>query len=373
MITSIGTRLARSRFYFGKPITEVLAARGVRPPGSWFRTTLWADPVAVDVGVADQALGNVVFDELVPPWDLRVDRASPPHTRFFAFSAAAATAPLAGERRAEVSYGDRRVAVAERGTVRTGVFSDSESFLVWHQPTRCAVMVVPASMPALDVRDVLHRQLVQTALQERGSHLMHGSGLAVQGSGVLLTGPSGAGKTSLQLDLARALGADLLGGGRIYLDQVGTMRPYPGRFVIGVGLLANRPQLGLAPADRPDRRGKITVPSQQLAAALGVGIAVSAPLRLILLPRLDGSADRLVAGKRLAERDAWAALAGQCMSPDTRWPNWLKAFPDTDRESALAAVRDAVAGVPVRPVLVPVSATPPSPSEAAALIAESLP
>lgn len=352
-------------------LSQLLAESGVELPEVWSARAIVAGPAALAVRTASPSIWDVVLEELVPPFISQGGSSGTDLATFFALAqpAAAVARPCAEQ----VLYDRRVIAISRYETVTVAEFADTGSQFHWDSASRTGVMLItPAGSQAGDVREILHRQLLQPALQALGYVLVHGAGLATAGGGMLVTGDSGAGKTSLQLDLARALSADLIGGGRVYLNDAGSMLPYAGRYMLGTGLVANRPHLGGLADTLPDARGKVTVPATRVAAALGVGLAGHAKLRLILAPRLDPMVSTAAWSRPLATEDAQSVLASQCMSPDTRWPNWLHAFSEVDRAAALAAVAAVAESVPVIPIALPQSSASLSQREARALVGEWL-
>jgi hypothetical protein len=302
------------------------------------------------VSITASTPAEVVLDELVPPWSTALSQVQ---ARLFAFLS---DHPRCSFRwTSELVYGNRIVRLATAGPVVMASFADTGTVVGWDSTSRSAIVALRGPTPSIDARDVLHRQLVQPALHDHGYVLLHGAGLATPAGAVVITGDSGSGKTALQLGLAAAVGGDLLGGGRVYIEGRGTVRPYPGRFAIGTGLLASRADLRSLPVDGPDERGKVTAASAKLAAALGCRLASAAPLCLVLAPRLDPGGSRLSWGPPLPRADARALIASQCLTPDARWPDWLGAFGSVDAETASARLNSATADTPVIPVSVPVT------------------
>lgn len=352
-------------------LSELLTASGVDLPEVWSARSIVAGPVTLGVRTDSASLWETVLEEVVPPFVSESQSSEAELATFFAVSHPAAAVPRRGVE--EISYDRRVLLVSRHEAVTVTEFSDSGSQFLWDGASRTGVMLItPAGSRAGDVREVLHRQLLQPALQAHGYVLVHGAGLAARGGGILVTGDSGAGKTSLQLDLARALVAGLTGGGRVYLNGAGTMLPYAGRYVLGTGLMSNRPDLAGLADGLPDERGKVTLPATRVAAALGVGLAGHATLRVVLSPRLDAGVRKAAWGKPLAAREAHSVLGSQCISPDTRWPNWLHAFPDLHRAAALATVAAVADSVPVIPVVLPLSSSSLSRSDSRALVGEWL-
>ncbi|GAA1898968.1 MULTISPECIES: hypothetical protein [Streptomyces] len=169
------------------------------------------------------------------------------------------------------------------------------------------------------------REVAMRCAESRGWALFHASAAAVGGHGVLVAGPSGAGKTTVLTALAARCRADLIASDRAAVtggaaSVVGI--PLSVR-IAGGTLAALGPGYGLPPHRRPPgvfgSPRKVSCTPQDFAHAFGARVREEAPLRLIVLPRLTNDDHEIRISFPAAE--ATAALASVCCTPDDE--DWL--------------------------------------------------
>jgi hypothetical protein len=344
-------------------LRDALCHIGLDPPRNWHGLRVSSGPSSVQLEIADEGTKRLVTAELCPPWhvtttprDLMVEGT------LFAWRPGGEVGQLPLET-TEVTTGERRF---KRGRYKwISVFKlDTGTVVAWDPRTCTAALALTgrSSEAELDAREVLHRQLMQRFMQRRGLVLLHGAGIAVQDKAVVIIGDSGAGKTTLQLDLALINGGQLLGGGRVYVTASGQVFPYPGRFTIGKGLAANRnafrPLLRAETTMVEAEGNKLAVRSLEVARVTSTTLGSSGQLALFVFPHLiDGQRMRL--GPVVSSGDASCMLCQQCLVPDDRWPPWLGSCPDADRQTSLAVLDDLANRFPAVQVGVPVDATQP--------------
>ncbi len=328
---------------------------GLRLPHQWERLCLQAGPVSVEIWVADCWSRQAVLRELSPPWPVGRLGADKPQFTVFTFPTDTLSAMRAlGGTCMTMSSGDRPMTMSCSGDVRIARFDDSGSLLIFDRKTCVGVLGLGGEHAELDAREVIHRQLVQRALEAKGFVLLHAAGVSLNGDvGVILVGESGAGKTTLQLDIAAMLGARLMGGGRVYCDEEQRVLPYPGQFKIGVGLASNRSLLQPLLALRPPETAKLHVPSGEIAHLLGTRLVGEAKLQLIVYPELYNGI-HLQSSPPLADSEKLALLLQHCITPrDPIWPNWLGAVAEPERKSVRACLEGLARKVTAIKVKVP--------------------
>ncbi|GAB2962942.1 hypothetical protein [Streptomyces heilongjiangensis] len=205
------------------------------------------------------------------------------------------------------------------------------------------------------------RELVREHFVDRGALMLHGAAAVLpDGTGVVLAGPSGAGKTSASVQLARA------GGHCVATDRCLLLPDGPEWAVVGLPLSTRLTReaaagLGIAPGEtdrlirhgeaavrRPDPKGKISLSNEEMRRLAGVEFLASARIDMLVL--LDNTgAPRPLSGP-LAEDEAVAALAEHILVPDTAYRGrWLSA--DASPEPAgdvKDRLRELAAAVPAR-------------------------
>ncbi|WP_043267142.1 hypothetical protein [Streptomyces sp. CT34] len=201
------------------------------------------------------------------------------------------------------------------------------------------------------------REVVMRCGEDRGWSAFHAAAASVEGHGVLIAGPTTAGKTTVLTALACHRRADLVASDRAMLTQNAAD-------VIGVPLstrIAGGTLSALAPREAlPPHRvlprtfgtdQKASCTPRDFAAAFAAQVREGAPLRLALLPRLRDD-DTPLSIRRLHGEPARAELAAACCTPDDE--DWLHPWfahrnhsVDGLRAQAAQALDDLVAKVPV--------------------------
>lgn len=170
------------------------------------------------------------------------------------------------------------------------------------------------------------REAVLRCAEHRGWTAFHAAAAALDDAGVLVTGPSGAGKTSVLAVLAARHGADLVAADRaVVTADARTVAGVPMSVRIGAGTLAAVPPSTAMALRRPEPEPvfgsprKAALTPAQFTAAFGVRVRESVPLRLVLVPRL-GEHTGAVRIRELDATQARAALAATCCTPyDEDW------------------------------------------------------
>lgn len=169
------------------------------------------------------------------------------------------------------------------------------------------------------------REVVLRCAEGRGWAAFHAAAAAVGGQGVLIAGPSGAGKTTVLTALAAHRQADLVGSDRCLLteDAANVVGVPVSVRIAGGTLSALGPHDGLPPHELlPTAFGtphKVSCTPHDFARAFAARVRETAPLRLVLLPQLrDDEHDLSLTPLRPAA--AHEALSAACCTPyDEDW------------------------------------------------------
>ncbi|MFD4574978.1 hypothetical protein ACFWNK_03835 [Streptomyces sp. NPDC058417] len=201
------------------------------------------------------------------------------------------------------------------------------------------------------------REVVLRCSESRGWTSFHAAAAALDDRCVLIAGPSGAGKTTVLTALAAHHGADLIASDRALVTADAAMvTGVPISVRIGGGTLsalARRDGLP-RPHALPGAFGsarKVALTPHEFARAFSCRVRETAPLRLIVVPRLRDD-DQAVSSRILGAARSRAALTAACCTPhDEDWLEpWfaVRARPVDDLASQAAALIDSLAAtVPV--------------------------
>ncbi|MEU8543047.1 hypothetical protein AB0C52_24190 [Streptomyces sp. NPDC048717] len=201
------------------------------------------------------------------------------------------------------------------------------------------------------------RETVLRCAEHRGWAAFHAAAAAVGGQGVLMAGASGAGKTTVLAALAAHRRADLVGSDRVLVTAAAqSVVGVPVSVRIAGGTLGalppsrSLPPAGLLPSDFGTAR-KASCTPHDFAHAFGARVRESAPLRLVVLPRLSDDDQEMSIALR-GPVSARAALKAACCTPhDEDWLHpWFAGRTRPVSElagQADALVSDLVARVPV--------------------------
>lgn len=201
------------------------------------------------------------------------------------------------------------------------------------------------------------REVVLRCAESRGWISFHAAAAALDDHGVLIAAPSGAGKTTVLTALTAHHGADLIASDRALITaDAEAVAGVPISVRIGGGTLsAVAPREGLPnPHTLPDAFGsarKATLTPREFARAFSSHVRETAPLRLVVIPRLR-SDDHGLHSRVLGAAQARTALAAACCTPhdeDWREPwfaNRTRPVDDLARQAA-ALIESLVATVPV--------------------------
>lgn len=204
------------------------------------------------------------------------------------------------------------------------------------------------------------REIVLRCAEDRGWTTFHAAAAAIDGRGVLIAGPSGAGKTTVLTALAAHRQADVVASDRAVLTE-GASRvvgvPISVR-IAGGTLSALGPRRGLPPPRQPRAdfgdAHKAACTPRDFAHAFTARVRDSAPIRLVVLPQLSDDSRELsmaFCGPAVVR----TALAAVCCTPhDEDWLHpWFAdrtRIPDELARQADGCVEDLLAKVPVMTV-----------------------
>ncbi|GGZ93354.1 hypothetical protein [Streptomyces bluensis] len=201
------------------------------------------------------------------------------------------------------------------------------------------------------------REVVLRCAESRGLTSFHAAAAAHDDHGVLIAGPSRAGKTTVLTALAAHRGADLIASDRALVTaDASVVAGVPISVRIGGGTLsAVAPRAGLPnPHTLPDAFGstrKAALTPREFARAFSSRVQEMARLRLVVIPQLSEE-DQSLSSRVLGAEQARTALAAACCTPydeDWRQP-WfaVRTRPVEDLAcQAAALIERLIATVPV--------------------------
>ncbi|MEW2581332.1 hypothetical protein [Streptomyces syringium] len=189
------------------------------------------------------------------------------------------------------------------------------------------------------------RESVLRCAETRGWAAFHAAATAVEGQGVLIAGPSGAGKTTVATALATHYGADLIASDRaVVTDQAAMVVGVPLSVRIGAGTLGALPPHHRltrfrAPLGNSGHAHKASYTPRTFAHAFAARVRESAPLRVAVIPQLSDDAQDVTVSV-LGPDAARAALTAACCTPDDE--DWLHPW-FADRTRPVHVIRDQAA------------------------------
>lgn len=179
------------------------------------------------------------------------------------------------------------------------------------------------------IREIVYRELLRLRYVA-----FHAASVSLRERGLLIVGPSGAGKTSLAIALSSLSACTFVGNDRSLVNPTdGSMfaLPLPIR-IARESLPSVEPLAGSKIYERArdivgvsrDGDSKVEIAPTDLAALLGCHVAHTANLRLIVVPTIKAGA-QAPAIKPLPDNQALPFLVGEaCFPRDPLWPDdWL--------------------------------------------------
>ncbi len=209
----------------------------------------------------------------------------------------------------------------------------------------------------------LIREAMLRSYEDADGVIFHAAGVDVGGTGVMICGPRGAGKTTIMATLVRSTGAALLSNDRLIAHQGdhvvavplpvptarGTIEAFPELEHLARRATAEPVELGRMPADFGSTV-KHAFTARQFAQAFRTDLVSSSVLRLVVVPQLADTCQpaRL---RRLSEAEARQVVAENCFTPrDEFWVRpWLIPRQKADEllgRQASAAIQHIAATVP---------------------------
>lgn len=209
----------------------------------------------------------------------------------------------------------------------------------------------------------LVREAMLRTYEDAGGVIFHAAGVDVGGAAVMVSGPRGAGKTTVTAALLRLPGATLLSNDRLVAyqgDHVvavplpvptarGTIQAFPELERLVRHPIASGSDLDRMPADFGSTI-KHAFTARQFAEAFGAHLIARSTLRLVVVPQLADTNEPAHV-RRLPVAEARRIIAANCFTPrDEFWARpWLVPRRKTDEQlgnQASAAIEYLAATVP---------------------------
>jgi hypothetical protein len=207
----------------------------------------------------------------------------------------------------------------------------------------------------------LVREAMLRTYEDAGGVIFHAAGVDVGGTGVMICGPRGAGKTTVTAALLRLPGAALLSNDRLIAyqgDHVvavplpvptarGTIEAFPELEHLVRRTTAKGVDLDRMPADFGSTV-KHAFTARQFAEAFGAGLISRSGLRLVVVSRLADTGEPAGA-RRLSEAQARQVVAANCFTLATSsgsGPGW---YPARGQTSSSATKRTPPSSTSRRP------------------------
>jgi hypothetical protein len=191
-------------------------------------------------------------------------------------------------------------------------------------------LVIPPGQPEHRYPIRLVREAMIRTHEDAGGTLFHAAGVDLAGTGVMITGPRGAGKTTMTAALLSQNRASLLSNDRLIATPDGLLVAVPLPVPTGRGTIEAFAPLAAAvhgkAATLPPEFGsrlKHVFTARQFATALGATLTARTRPSLIVVPNLTDTTDP-VTTRTLNTAQARTILTQNCFTPhDEFWRPWL--------------------------------------------------
>ncbi|HLS41286.1 MAG TPA: hypothetical protein VK038_11035 [Ornithinicoccus sp.] len=216
-------------------------------------------------------------------------------------------------------------------------------------------LVVPPGQPEHRYPIRLVREAMIRTHEDAGGTLFHAAGIDLAGTGVMVTGPRGAGKTTMTAALLSQPGTSLLSNDRLIAAPDGQLLAVPLPVPTGRGTIEAFDPLTAAvhgkAATLPPEFGsriKHVFTARQFATAFDATLTDRTRPGLIVVPNLTDTTDP-VATRSLDPDQARTLLAENCFTPrDEFWRPWLlpRHTSDADLTAQATATIDRLTSLP---------------------------